>query len=616
MSKTVVRNRKNIWNRAASNKTASSRPVFSRLLGLETEYGLYLDKQVSVTSLSSNTDETAESDREFASNSDVTHVDDATTTYDQWYSKLLDNLASKGPLVPSRSDSKTFFIANGGCVSYETSSCDARVRGLLEGATPECTSPLTLLSYQTAQDELLSEATQDAFGKANAKLIKNSADASGHLYGQQENYEVEIAHGWRLLAWRFGLLALLPLVLLYKVGSWSLFAFVFAGSFLSEQLQKYIAKNDPNEEEKYSKFEAKYSKDPADRLSPRWVRFSVQAMRWLHAPLAVALHGLIYAFVLIPHRRQMMAFLATRPCFDGVGYFDASGRYWLGAKAASVTTVIGFGNYWGERPIFVTGHWLQAICTDPWHSLEGWRKLFQRRQRIQISIGDATPNPSVEYLRVGVTDLVLDMVESRFEVPLPDLQQPLAAFHRFAGDWMLLHRSPNKRQQPLNAIEIQREYIQAARRFLHHHWQVPDEAWDVLHRWQTTIDQLAESRTDPNSQRWLLGRVDWISKKWLLDQVDPSAEWSVRKKVDMRFHELSTEGYHTKLQQALNLPLLLDAMDVDRARRMPPQGTPATQRGYFIREFASVEEPIRVDWESVEIGEGRERRIVPLRKPR
>ncbi len=65
----------------------------------------------------------------------------------------------------------------------------------------------------------------------------------------------------------------------------------------------------------------------------------------------------------------------------------------------------------------------------------------------------------------------------------------------------------------------------------------------MLHQWQGTIDQLNECRTDPNALQWLLGRVDWVSKKWLLDQMDAKASWMIRKKVDLRFHELSEAGY-------------------------------------------------------------------------
>ncbi len=67
-------------------------------------------------------------------------------------------------------------------------------------------------------------------------------------------------------------------------------------------------------------------------------------MRLLHAPVAVGLHLLIWMFAIVPHRRYLSGFLASRIIFDGAGHYDRSGRFWLGTKAASVTSVIGFGN--------------------------------------------------------------------------------------------------------------------------------------------------------------------------------------------------------------------------------------------------------------------------------
>ncbi len=489
--------------------------------------------------------------------------------------------------------------------------------GLVEGATPECRSPLTLLSYQTAQDELFTEATHRAFGAHAAKLLKNSADAFGHSYGQQENYEVEVASGWRLLCWRMGLLCLLPAILAYKLGAGLWFACVFSLAFLTSFCRRVSDWRSLWDHTRLGNAWVYLVIHGEPIVTQGWVDIAVKGMRLLHAPVAVGLHLLIWMFAIVPHRRYLTGFLASRIIFDGAGHYDRSGRFWLGTKAASVTSVIGFGNYWGEKPIFVTGHWLQAICTDRWNSLSGWKSLFRRKQRIQISVGDATPNTHVEYMRIGVTDLMLDLIESQCDSELPQLSSPLEAMKRFAGDWMLLHRTASVRSHSLlNAIEIQRLYLQAAKRFLQRHWQVPKEAWDVLHQWQGTIDQLNECRTDPNALQWLLGRVDWVSKKWLLDQMDAKASWMIRKKVDLRFHELSEAGYQRKLQDALKLPHLNDSAEVDRARRTPPQGTPATKRGYLIREFASSDEPIRADWDAVEIGIGSAAKIVRLRKPK
>src|SRR5262245_21149080 len=102
------------------------------------------------------------------------------------------------------------FHAAGGAVWFETER-PAMGGGLIEGSTPECRSPRQILAWQRAQDELLAEAAEGAFG-GSVKLIKNDRDAAGNIYGAQENYEATLASGWRLRLWRAALVVLSPLV--------------------------------------------------------------------------------------------------------------------------------------------------------------------------------------------------------------------------------------------------------------------------------------------------------------------------------------------------------------------------------------------------------------------
>ena len=593
MSKTVSRNRKNTWLNAGGINTANNRPVLGRLLGLETEYSLHLE----------------------SANEQPMPAD--------WYSLLVAQLAQHGPLVPSRRDDQTYFIANGGNISFETRNGAAVGSGYLEGATPECTSPMTLMAYQIVQDQTLAEQTQLVFGERKAKLLKNSCDDVGHLYGQQENYEVDVATGWRLAVWRMGLFCLLPLVLVYKATSRVWLGLVCLLSIIGRSIAWMRYHAAIRWAEMNGRLELARLIVPPHLLveewsamSPRMMHVAVRGMRLLHMPLAFALSILIYCFALVPYRKHLLPFLASRAIFDGAGHLDEKGRFHLSARALHTTCTIGFGHYWGERPVLATGSWLQGICTDPWYSLESWHKLFCRRQRVQISLGDSTTNHASEYLRVGVTALVLDLIESGRCSELPQLAKPLMAIRGFASDWMLLHRTMDRRSATWNAIEIQRSYLHAVRKLLQNHWQVPAEAWQILQQWQTVLDQLQASKLEGEAKQWMLGRVDWFSKKWLIDQIPTSAPTHAKKKIDLRYHELSSEGYQQKMLQALGLPDMVSDEQVSRAKRLPPSGTPAAQRAYLIREFAMGDHSLRVDWDGAEYGTGSERRVVRFRKPR
>ena len=94
-----------------------------------------------------------------------------------------------------------------------------------------------------------------------------------------------------------------------------------------------------------------------------------------------------------------------------------------------------------------------------------------------------------------------------------------------------------------------------------------------------------------------------------------------RKKIDLRYHELSANGYHQRLAAAglVETPggqSWLNEAALERAMRTPPPDSPATMRGHFIREFADGEETLRVNWKRVTIGKGRDRRVIRLRRYR
>ena len=154
---------------------------------------------------------------------------------------------------------------------------------------------------------------------------------------------------------------------------------------------------------------------------------------------------------------------------------------------------------------------------------------------------------------------------------------------------------------PLVNIVQGKEHFPQVRGMLGEAEEVPAEAWEILHLWQSTLDQLEESRHDTDCQRWLLGRVDWISKKWLLDQVPASTNWAIKKKIDLRYHELSGDGYQTRLSDALDVLPIVSDVQCNRALRLPPMNSRATRRGYLIREFAANDDVLRVSWDRAEL---------------
>lgn len=591
----IARNSSNrTWSAVLRGKKGSNQHVLERLIGLETEYAAYYEP---------------------------INDNDSAPSGSEIFRHLSKRLSWQLPVAPSHHSDRVF-LANGGSISVESAIVgNGELSGLLEGATPECRSPSALVAHQIAQDEMFEEHLQSGPWQGKLRLLKNSADAAGHIYGVQENYEMEIAQGWRLFLFRSLMVALFPLVLLYwaAAGLWLGAIQLFCRGIwfcqrTSQSLRKRWAGRSEAVESRDRLVEETEplvsTPEEADEELKEFpysgiaLRFAVTGLRVLHAPLAGLLTLILKATVLRQQRSKLSAFFATRVILDGAGHLDQGGRFWLGAKASVIDRWIGLGGYWGGRPVFVFGHWLKMLCTpqrNPWPLL---KKMLQSRQRVQVALGDSAMSPASQYLRAGITSLVMDWLEHQGESePAPRLVDAMDAMKSVARDEWLIAKFKDTKGKTWTALEVQRYYLVEVREFLQRSWQVPAEAWRIIRLWQDALDALQRSKHEEAGKKELLGKVDWASKRWMLQQVADDASWSVRKKVDLRFHELSEEGYYRKLTSAMGRPGLISREKIQQAKRLPPSDTPASKRGYLIREFSGCDAEVTAGWDYVRVVE-------------
>jgi hypothetical protein len=288
---------------------------------------------------------------------------------------------------------------------------------------------------------------------------------------------------------------------------------------------------------------------------------------------------------------------------------DDDGNFHLSDKAPAMNCLTGMGGVLGDRPVYSFGHFFQ-MAADSWRNPIDYLQLFSGRQRLQIALGDSNRAELAEYLRIGTTLLVIDAIEAG-HLPQPaKVRRPIRALRLVCADATLTWRIPMSSGQSCTAIELQRSYLEACRAFLHEQEQTPNEAWQVLRLWEETLDTLEH---DPSE---LVGSLDWTTKKFLLEKAANNAAWEVQKKIDLRYHELSPEGYFDRLESTGITEAILDPAEIEYAIRNPPAGTPAAVRGRYIREFAGSDEAIQVNWRHIYLGNPRDRRIVDLNRYR
>jgi proteasome accessory factor A len=529
----------------------------------------------------------------------------------QIFRSLLEALRRRVLTVRARHFKEGAFTATGGAVWFETERI-ASGGGLVEGSTPECRGVRQLVTYQRAQDGLLAAAAQDVRVDGRLRLIKNCRDSRDNVYGAQENYEATVASGWRLRTWRLGLLLLLPVAAVTWLGMWLLILAVFIYLGVAGLIYLPIRLTVRN---RRGIAMLLFGRDLLDGGEtgmplPAWLEWLLSwGTRLVSAPLAVGLILLLRCTVFVETRRKLLALLVSRSILAGAGSVDRAGRFGMAEKAPAINTVTGLGGFLWDRPIYNFGHFFKAATIESFLGPKDYRLLFRDRQRLQIGLGDSNMAEVAEFLRVGTTLLVLDAVEAGYLEDVPLLSQPIRAMHQFCRDPLLQVTARVQDGKQMTALEIQRYYACACRRFLKAQRDAPAEAHEVLRLWTETLDAL---ETAPES---LVGSIDWVTKRFLLDKAGEEASWEERKKIDIRYHELSDEGYFQILRQTGIIESVVASNDVQRAMRSAPPGTPATSRGHYIREFADGDEPLAVNWKQVVIGHGRRAKVIRLDQP-
>lgn len=495
------------------------------------------------------------------------------------------------------------FVENGGAFNYEVLGI-APHGGLLEGATPECTSAGELLTYQRAQEALLRDAVQAARVELGAagypgtvSLLKNCRDAYGHLYGAQENYTIEVARGWRLAAMRLGLMLLLPVHLLFAAFCWALIAVLAMGVLVFVPVLvvlMLVSLFVPALAAWLDRMFGADGEDPDKRQRPRLAN-KIYWIDRLFSAIAITPWALVArAFALSDVRRHVTAFLVSRPCLTGAGTLLDDDRFFLCEKALGVRRVMRLGPSPDARAIYELPNVLKAAERLVRLKPSAFVQAFRRRQRLQISLSDSNMAEVAEYLKVGTTLLVLDMLEAGELLDAPALQDPIAALHTLNADPSLRAEVATKNGSAMSALAIQRWYLGRAREHVTRLAVVPLETENILRLWQQALDALA---SDPGT---LVGRLDWVTKRLLLENCADDSS-AAKKKIDLRYHEI-TDGYYRQLEQAGATATLVDRAAVRRAMTAPPERSPAAVRGRLIAELADSGTTMSVDWDRVRIG--------------
>ncbi|MGA2531361.1 MAG: depupylase/deamidase Dop [Acidimicrobiales bacterium] len=238
----------------------------------------------------------------------------------------------------------------------------------------------------------------------------------------------------------------------------------------------------------------------------------------------------------------------------------------------------------------------------------------QKYRRLHVIVGDANLSEVATFLKVGVTALVLAMIEDDFH-PTRELRlaHPVGAIRSVSRDTTLRTKIELASGGALSALELQWELYDLAHKYAAERGLEAlgneEVSRILLDRWEAVLTGL---ESDPQS---LAAQLDWVAKLRLVEAYKDrhDLDWDDAKLagIDLQYHDLRPSK---SLFARLAMEKLVGDEDVARATTAPPETTRAYFRGRCLERFSSA--IVAANWDSVvfDIGEESLRRV-PMMEP-
>jgi proteasome accessory factor A len=233
----------------------------------------------------------------------------------------------------------------------------------------------------------------------------------------------------------------------------------------------------------------------------------------------------------------------------------------------------------------------------------------ERFRRLHVIVGDSNMSEFTTFLKIGVTDLVVRMVEENTVMRDLTLENPIRAIREVSHDITCKRKVKLATGRELSAIDIQNEYFERASRFLER--RGADElSARILHEWGSALEALAAGEPER-----LSSKVDWVAKHTLVEGYRARHNVPLSHPrialMDLAYHDVNRErGLYYLLERRGKMERVVPDKQVQRAMREPPQTTRARLRGEFIKQAKQKRRDYTVDWVHLKLNDQAQRTVL------
>ena len=295
---------------------------------------------------------------------------------------------------------------------------------------------------------------------------------------------------------------------------------------------------------------------------------------------------------------QLIPHLVTRVIYSGGGGFNA--------YASNLEFMLSPRVYFLEQVMSPGSQNNRAIFTTRQEPLSN-----SRYGRLHLLCGEGVRFQMTEYLRFGVTALILRLVDAGFSPGRGIELDPLPAINKVARDVHCKELIGQINGVPASAIAVQRHYLRQVQAQLGEPF-MPDFAATVCDRWQDILNGL---ETDAMQYT---GVLDWPTKLGLyrsfveqkghdwerLTCANKKSPQGIRASLfefDIRFGDIADNGPFDAFElDNRSATRLVTESTIDDAMHIPPQGCRARLRGDWIKRLSQKRQGKECNWGSIQ----------------
>jgi proteasome accessory factor A len=233
----------------------------------------------------------------------------------------------------------------------------------------------------------------------------------------------------------------------------------------------------------------------------------------------------------------------------------------------------------------------------------------ERFRRLHVIVGDSNMSEWTTFMKVGITDLVLRMIEANVVMRDMTLENPIRAIREISHDPTGTRRVRLANGRELSAIEMQSEYLDKTARFVERRGADETSAL-LLGEWSGAIEALRAGEPER-----LARKVDWVTKRLLIERYMAKHDLALASPrvalLDLAYHDVNRDrGLYYLLEREGRVDRVTDDGTISKAMREPPQTTRAKLRGDFIRQAKAKRRDYTVDWVHLKLNDQAQRTVL------